>query len=133
MKQLPATAALLPLLLYAPLAAAQSPAVDAGDVTSMILSLVVVLALILAAAWVFKRAPFSLAQRGDGPLRVVATLPLGPKERLLLVEARGREVLVAVGQSGIAVLAPGAVAVPAPGMDGEALKLAASFAAEGSS
>jgi flagellar protein FliO/FliZ len=131
MKHLPATAVLLPLLLGARTAAAQSPAVDAGDVTSMILSLIVVLALILAAAWVFKRAPFSLAQRGDGPLRIVATLPLGPKERLLLVEARGREVLVAVGQSGIAVLAPGAPAAAAPGVDDDALKLAASFVAGG--
>jgi flagellar biogenesis protein FliO len=39
--------------------------------------------------------------RGNGPLKVLAALPLGPRERLVLVEARGEELLIAVSPAGV--------------------------------
>ena len=47
-----------------------------------------------------RRAPFSIG-RANGPLKVLAALPLGAKERLLLVEARGTELLIAVSPAGV--------------------------------
>ena len=42
-----------------------------------------------------------LRARGNGPLKVLAALPLGPRERLVLVEARGEELLIAVSPAGV--------------------------------
>ena len=55
---------------------------------------------IFAAAWVVRRMPLGLG-RGNGPLKVLAALPLGPRERLVLVEARGEELLIAVSPAGV--------------------------------
>lgn len=74
------------------------------DLSGMILSLAFVVGLILAAAFVFRRTPFSLRGRNSGPLKIVASLPLGPKERLLLVHAGEHEVLVAVSSAGISIV-----------------------------
>jgi flagellar protein FliO/FliZ len=77
-----------------------APGVALADLSSVILSLTLVLAFIFGAAWLVRRAPFSIG-RGNGPLKVLAALPLGAKERLLLVEARGTELLIAVSPAGV--------------------------------
>jgi flagellar protein FliO/FliZ len=64
------------------------------------LSLLLVLAFIFAAAWVVRRMPLGVG-RANGPLKVLATLPLGPKERLVLVEARGEQLLIGVSPAGV--------------------------------
>jgi flagellar protein FliO/FliZ len=66
----------------------------------MVLSLVLVLGLLAAAAWVVRRA--GLAPRaGGGALRIVSQLALGPRERLVLVEAGDRWFLLGVGSGGV--------------------------------
>jgi flagellar protein FliO/FliZ len=77
--------------------------IESIDISSILLSLAVVLGLIVAGAFVLKRAPFALAGRGTGPLKLLASLPLGPRERLLLVGMRGREVLVGVSPAGVSI------------------------------
>lgn len=72
-----------------------------GELSGVVLSLLIVVCAILAAAWVLRRTPLAAANRKSGPLKLVATLPLGPKERLLLVEADGCEVLIGVSPAGI--------------------------------
>ena len=72
-----------------------------GELSGVVVSLMIVVGVILAAAWVLRRTPFAAATRKNGPLKLVATLPLGPKERLLLVEADGCEVLIGVSPAGI--------------------------------
>jgi flagellar protein FliO/FliZ len=72
-----------------------------GDLSGVFVSLLIVVCIILGAAWVLKRTPFAAATRKVGPLKLVATLPLGPKERLMLVEADGCEVLIGVSPAGI--------------------------------
>ena len=59
-----------------------------------------VLALIFAVAWVFKRLQTPGMTKGK-LMHVVATLPLGPKDRILLVDVGGRQVLMGVSASGI--------------------------------
>jgi flagellar protein FliO/FliZ len=92
------------LLLIAGLSTANvafaAPGVALADLSSVILSLMLVLGFIFGAAWLVRRAPFSIG-RGNGPLKVLAALPLGAKERLLLVEARGTELLIAVSPAGV--------------------------------
>jgi flagellar protein FliO/FliZ len=89
----------LPSLLVAD-AAFAAPGVGMADLSAVIMSLALVIGFIFAAAWAVRRMPFGIA-RGDGPLKVLAALPLGPKERLLLVEARGEEILIAVSPAGV--------------------------------
>jgi flagellar protein FliO/FliZ len=93
-------------------AAFAAPGVQVGDLSTVVVSLVLVVGVIFAAAFVAKRTPFGLNARGNGPLKVVAALSLGPKERLLLVEASGEQLLIAVSPAG--VFNVGRAANPAP-------------------
>jgi len=92
-------AMLAPALLAADTAFA-APTVAMADLSGVLLSLALVVGFILAAAWVVRRMPLGLG-RGTGPLKVLAALPLGPRERLVLVEARGEELLIAVSPAGV--------------------------------
>jgi flagellar protein FliO/FliZ len=77
-----------------------APGVAMADLTGVVLSLALVVGFIFAAAWVVRRMPMGFT-RASGPLKVLAALPLGPKERLVLVEARGEELLIAVSPAGV--------------------------------
>jgi flagellar protein FliO/FliZ len=87
-----ATALVLPSMLVAETARA-APTVGMADLSGVVLSLVLV-------AWVVRRMPLGMG-RSNGPLKVLAALPLGPRERLVLVEARGEELLIAVSPAGV--------------------------------
>jgi flagellar protein FliO/FliZ len=89
------------VLLSAAGTALAAPGVAVADLSTMIMSLALVVGFIFAAAFVVKRMPFGIGARGNGPLKVLAALPLGPKERLLLVQARGEELLIAVSPAGV--------------------------------
>jgi len=83
-------------------AAPSVPGLEVSGLSTMIMSLALVIGFIFAAAFVAKRMPFGLGARGNtGALKVLAALPLGPKERLLLVQARGEELLIAVSPAGV--------------------------------
>jgi flagellar protein FliO/FliZ len=88
-----------PALLVAQNALA-APGVAMSDLSGVLLSLTLVLGFIFAAAWLVRRMPLGVG-RGNGPLKVLAALPLGPKERLVLVEARGEQLLIAVSPAGV--------------------------------
>jgi flagellar protein FliO/FliZ len=90
-----------------------APGVAVADLSTMIMSLALVVGFIFAAAFIAKRMPFGIGGRGNGPLKVLAALSLGPKERLLLVQARDEELLIAVSPAG--VFNVGAQAAPAGG------------------
>ena len=92
-------ALVLPTLLVAETALA-APNVAMADLSGVILSLALVVGFIFAAAWVVRRMPLGLG-RSNGPLKVLAALPLGPRERLVLVEAKGEELLIAVSPAGV--------------------------------
>jgi flagellar protein FliO/FliZ len=92
-----------------------APGVEVADLSTMIVSLALVVGFIFVAAFVAKRMPFTLGGRAAGPLKVLAALPLGPKERLVLVQARGEELLIAVSPAGVFnVGAVPSAASPAP-------------------
>jgi flagellar protein FliO/FliZ len=82
-------------------AAPQGPGI--GDLLQMALSLVVVIAFILALTWVLGRlrgAPRSAA----GSLGVLAEVAVGPKERIVLVKVGDAQALVGVGAGGVSSL-----------------------------
>jgi flagellar protein FliO/FliZ len=61
------------------------------------LALVATLALVFAAAWMLKRIG-GAGLRATGAIRVLATTALGTRERLLLVEIHGQQLLLGVTQ-----------------------------------
>jgi len=77
-----------------------NPAPLAPSLGGTVASLVLVLGLIVTLAWLLRRLPRA-GLHGQGLLRVRASLALGMKERLVLVEAGGENLLLAVSTSGV--------------------------------
>ncbi|TDU25802.1 flagellar biosynthetic protein FliO [Panacagrimonas perspica] len=67
----------------------------AGSVVQMVLSLVAVVAVILGLAWMTRRMQ-GLRGASNGALRVKATIAVGMKERVVLIEASGRQFVIGV-------------------------------------
>src|SRR5580704_2134968 len=76
-----------------------------GSLTQLGLSLIAIVALILAIGWVLKRFKLN-APRGSVDSEVLDQLSLGPRERVVLVRIGEAQVLVGVGASGIVALTP---------------------------
>lgn len=72
------------------------------DAGSMILSLLMVLALIIVSALVLKR--FNIVQQGGSQLKVITSLSLGAKERVIVVQAGEKQLLLGVTAHNITVL-----------------------------
>lgn len=67
------------------------------------LSLALVVALLLALAWALRRLN-RLQPPGAGGLRLIGGISVGARERVLLVEAEGRRLLVGVSPGGLRTL-----------------------------
>jgi flagellar protein FliO/FliZ len=74
--------------------------IEGPSLAPMALALVVVLGLMAAAVWILRRTGIA-PRAGTGYLRVVSQLPLGPRERVVIVEAGDRWLLLGVGAAGI--------------------------------
>lgn len=66
-------------------------------------ALMLVIALIVGLAWLFKRLPGGGFNQADG-LRVVASIPLGSRERAAVVQVGGEQLLVGIGAGGVRTL-----------------------------
>ena len=64
------------------------------------LSLVFVLAVMLGLAWIAKRLRLAPGRR-SGALSVLAEVPVGPKERVVLLKVGDAQALVGVGADGV--------------------------------
>jgi flagellar protein FliO/FliZ len=74
-------------------------------VAQLSLSLVAIVALIVAMSWALKR--FKLAgPRGRGQISVIDELAVGPRERIMLIRVGQSQVLVGVGAGGLVGLTP---------------------------
>jgi flagellar protein FliO/FliZ len=90
---------LLAAALLAPPAFAQAPAVPGVAAESFVqgfLGLLVVVALILAAAWLLRRLNVAGAAAGSAGMKIVGGLSVGPRERILLLEVGDAWVVVGV-------------------------------------
>jgi len=72
------------------------------DASSMILSLLMVLVLIIISALVLKR--FNLTQQHSNQLKVVASLSLGAKERVVVVQIGEQQLVLGVCSQQISLL-----------------------------
>ena len=97
-----------------------APAVGQHAATSpglggAVLALLAVLALIVALAWLLKRLP-ATGLRSSEQLRVVASLAVGQRERVVVVEVGGQQLLLGVTAQSITTLhqLPESLAIPAP-------------------
>ena len=82
---------------------AAAPATAAGSLVQMSLSLMLVLGVIFALAWVLRRlqGPRSAA---SGALRLHAGLQVGPKEKVVLIQAGDTHLLVGVAPGSVKTL-----------------------------
>lgn len=83
----------------AAVAAPETPAPGLGgaELLSFAGSLLVVVGAILAFGWLYARFRPGMNKGGE-QIRVVAMRPLGPKDRLIVVEVGGQQILVGVSQ-----------------------------------
>ncbi|GGC07286.1 hypothetical protein GCM10011352_37020 [Marinobacterium zhoushanense] len=79
-----------------------SDPVGTGAVLELVLGLVAVIALILLLAWAVKRVNLLPGQRSG--MQVVAVLPLGQRERAVLVQVGEKQLLLGVGASQVTLL-----------------------------
>lgn len=90
-----------------------------GELLQVVLSLAGIVALIVLAGWLGRRVQVR-ARPGGRRLRCVETLALGARERVLLLDADGKRLLLGVGAGGVRTLhvydgeAPLAEAPPPP-------------------
>jgi len=63
-----------------------------------IIGIVIVFATLAVASWLLRRYQ---PQAGRGLLKIHASLSLGGKERLMVIEVQGRRLLIGVGSAGI--------------------------------
>jgi flagellar protein FliO/FliZ len=80
-----------------------SQAVNTPGVFGGLLALLLVLGLIVALAWLLKRLPGS-GFRANAGMKLIASLILGPKERIVVVEVNGEQLLLGVSAGGISML-----------------------------
>ena len=119
---------LIPAFLLLPglAAAAGSTAPDIGsNLLQLVFGFMLILALLFATLWLLKK--ISVPRGGPGNLvRVVSAAPVGPRERVVLVDVGGKRLVLGVAPGHVALLdtqtppitastAPedGAVAMPA--------------------
>ncbi len=81
-----------------------APPSAAGSVGGTLFALALVIGLIFGLAWLARRMPGLGGARGNSGLRVVRTLPLGTRERLVVVEVAGTQLLLGSGASGTRLL-----------------------------
>jgi len=79
------------------------------------MALLAVLALVVGLGWVLKRMPGSSFRPAEG-IKVVASVAVGPKERVVVLEVGGEQLLLGVTAGGISALhtLPEALPVPPP-------------------
>ena len=80
-----------------------APPSAAGSIGGTLFALTLVIGLIFALAWLARRMPGVAGQRGNN-LKVVASLALGARERLLVVDVGGAQLLLGSGTSGTRLL-----------------------------
>lgn len=88
----------VPLKTEAP---AERPSAGLG-LGKMALSLAIVVAIVLTLGWAFKKLTLRLP--GSRHIKIISTMPLGPKERLLVVEMQGKQRVLGVTAHSINLL-----------------------------
>ncbi len=86
-----------------PLAAPATDINVGGELLRVLLSLVAVVALIFAAGWLSRRLQ-ARSRPGGRRIRCVEAMALGARDRVLLIEADGKRLLIGAGPGGMRTL-----------------------------
>ncbi|WP_205597935.1 flagellar biosynthetic protein FliO [Stenotrophomonas maltophilia] len=89
-------------------------AAAAPSLFGAVLALLAVLALVIGLGWLLKRMPGSGFRPAEG-MKVVASLNVGAKERVVVVEVNGQQLLLGVTAGGINTLHTLPEPLPTPG------------------
>ncbi|HEX4239963.1 MAG TPA: flagellar biosynthetic protein FliO [Steroidobacteraceae bacterium] len=87
-----------------------------GSLTQLTLSLIAIVALILAISWALKRLKLA-GPRGSGEMVVIDQLSIGPRDRIVLIRVGESQVLLGIGAGGMVPLTPLAVPIVLKGGD----------------
>ena len=121
MRGLVAALALTPLTAVAEQVAAKVAPVSGGSVASqlgqMLLGLLAVVAVIFLLAWVLRRVQ-QMTPGGGQVIKLVSSQALGPRDRLILVQVGGEQILLGLSAGRITPLH--VLKDPVPVADGEA-------------
>lgn len=99
-----ASTALLPILLTAaPDTSAPAQAPGDGVLLAFAVPVLAVVFAMLALWWLVRR--YAVARGGSGPMRVAQALAVGPRERVVLVEAGDKHLVVGVTPAAVTLLA----------------------------
>lgn len=96
------------------------PTGAAGAVGSTVLALLLVVSVILALAWLAKRMPGIGSGGGNPSLKIIGSLALGPRERVVVVAVGDTQLLLSTGPHGTRALhtleqpLPAATTPPSP-------------------
>lgn len=93
----------LPILAVAETAQREAPGVDAGNLLQTLFGLLLVLALIVAMAWLMKRSQ-QWHGIGQQQFKVIAALPLGPREKAVLLQVGEQQLLLGVTPQNVNLL-----------------------------
>lgn len=96
-------AALILLAIPGPVLADAPVGADVPSLGELGLGMLAVIGLIFALAWVMKRVQ-SLTPGARTGLKVVSVLPVGTRERIVVVSAGEEQIMVAVAPSGMRTL-----------------------------
>jgi flagellar protein FliO/FliZ len=86
-----------------PLRASVEPGLPSGYIAEYLLGVVLVLLLLGVMAWLARRMQRHVPG-SHGGLRLEASMPLGAKERLAIVEVEGERLLLGIGAGGVRAL-----------------------------
>ena len=75
-----------------------------GELLRVLLSLVGIVVLIFAAGWLSRRLQHGRSAGGGRRIRCLETFALGTRERIVLLEADGKRLLVGAGAGGMRTL-----------------------------
>jgi len=90
-------------LFAAPHAASSAAPVGAGGLASVTVALLIVLAAIFAVAWLARRVR-GMGSRVGNAIDVLADVPLGPKERAVLLKVGAEQILIGVAPGRVSSL-----------------------------
>jgi flagellar protein FliO/FliZ len=76
---------------------------SAGSLAQVTLSLVLVLAAVFAAAWLVRRLK-TFGKFSSGPIEIISDVSLGAKERAVLVQVGGKQLLLGVAPGRVSTL-----------------------------
>ncbi|MDP1708249.1 MAG: flagellar biosynthetic protein FliO [Gammaproteobacteria bacterium] len=82
---------------------AYSSTLTAGAVVQTILGLIAVVVVIIAAAWLLRRVA-QLQTGAQGALKVLASMPLGSRERVVLIQVGDRQLLLGIAPGHVSTL-----------------------------